>query len=251
MNSDSDRTFWKGEWLSLFTSMSSVTLVHPAETLKVPVLEAINKCSLFQKNQTLSAAPYRIKSPVTLPHFREFVSALEGKEVEITDANFTGLQRLSEEFGFSECAAKLSEFRPSTGFQEAADADSRGRIAALEERHDRDIAVLRDKLRQLSTDFGRLAGEVSALRSAAAPPAPIPSPQPIPPFGRKSANCEEKFRLCGAFRWLHSSIRGSFRAFRRSSQSSGGSGFRFCGGAAAIVLRQRNFTDGATATQTL
>jgi hypothetical protein len=156
-----------------------VTLVHPEETLKVPVLQAITKCSLFQKNQTLSAAPYRIKSPVTLPHFREFVSALEGNAVEITDTNFTGLQRLCEEFGFSDFAAKLSEFRPSTGFQEAADADARGRIAALEEkakRHNRDIAVLQDKFERLSTDFGRLSGEVSALRSAAAPP-----PQPIPP----------------------------------------------------------------------
>jgi hypothetical protein len=78
---------------------------------------------------------------------------------------------LCEEFGFSEFSAKLSEFRPSTGFQEPADADSRGRIAALEERaeqHDRDIAVLQDKFKRLSTDFGRLAGEVSALRSAAA-----------------------------------------------------------------------------------
>jgi hypothetical protein len=121
---------------------------------------------------------------VTLPHFREFVSPLEGKEVEITDTNFAGLQRLCEEFGFSEFAAKLSEFRPSTGFQEAADA--RGRIAALEEkakRRDRDIAVLQSELRRLSTDFVRLAGEVSALRFAATPPAPAPPPppQPIPP----------------------------------------------------------------------
>jgi hypothetical protein len=98
--------------------MSSVTLVHPEETLKVPVLQAINKCSLFQKNQTLAATPYRIKSLVTLPDFREFVSALEGKEVEITDTNFPGLQRLCEEFGFSEFAAKLSKFsEPSKASQ--------------------------------------------------------------------------------------------------------------------------------------
>jgi hypothetical protein len=163
-----------------------VTLVHPEETLKVPVLQAITKCSLFQKNLTLATAPYRIKSSVTLPDFREFVSALEGKEVEITDTNFAGLQRLCEEFGFSDFAAKLSEFRPSTGFQEAADAGARGRIAALEEkakRHDRDIAVLQSEFARLSTDFIRLAGEVSALRSAAAPPPqPIPlSPQPAVP----------------------------------------------------------------------
>jgi hypothetical protein len=98
--------------------MSSVTLVDPEETLKVPVLEVITKCSLFQKNQTLTATPSRVKSSVTLPHFRVFVSALEGKEVKITDTNFTGLQRWCEEFGFSEFAAKLSKFsQPSKDSQ--------------------------------------------------------------------------------------------------------------------------------------
>jgi hypothetical protein len=86
-----------------------VTLIHPEETLKVPILQAINKCSLFQKNLALAAAPYRIKSSVALPHFREFISALEGKEVEITDTNFRELQRLCEEFGFSDFAAKSLE----------------------------------------------------------------------------------------------------------------------------------------------
>jgi hypothetical protein len=46
-------------------------------------------------------------------------------------------------------------------FNGTEDADARGRIAALEEKakqHDRAILVLQDKLKQLSTDFGRLAG---------------------------------------------------------------------------------------------
>jgi hypothetical protein len=42
--------------------------------------------------------------------FREFISELEGNAVKITDTNFTGLQRLCEEFSFDEFAAKLSEF---------------------------------------------------------------------------------------------------------------------------------------------
>jgi uncharacterized protein YdcH (DUF465 family) len=56
-------------------------------------------------------------------------------------------------------------------FNESEDADSRGRIAALEEKsnqHSHVIAILQDKVTQLSTDFGRLVGEVSALRSASA-----------------------------------------------------------------------------------
>jgi chromosome segregation ATPase len=65
----------------------------------------------------------------------------------------------------------FSEFRLSMGLKEAEDADARGRIAALEEKtdqHDSAIAVLQDKLKQLSTDFQRLAGEVSTLRSVGA-----------------------------------------------------------------------------------
>jgi hypothetical protein len=61
---------------------------------------------------------------------------------------------------------------------EAEDADPRGRIAFLEEKlnqHDHDIAILQDKVTQLSTDFERLVGEVSALRSAVMSPTVTPS----------------------------------------------------------------------------
>jgi hypothetical protein len=72
----------------------------------------------------------------------------------------------------SEFAGKLSEFRPSTSLKESEDADARGRIAVLEEKGQINttapFVVLEDKLKQLSTDFQRLAGEVSTLRSVAA-----------------------------------------------------------------------------------
>jgi chromosome segregation ATPase len=54
---------------------------------------------------------------------------------------------------------------------EAENADARGRIAVLEKKvdqHSRVIAMLHNKVTQLSTNFGRLVSEVSALRSAAA-----------------------------------------------------------------------------------
>jgi outer membrane murein-binding lipoprotein Lpp len=78
---------------------------------------------------------------------------------------------LCEEFGFSELAAKLSEVSPSMDFKETEDVDARGRIVALEEKtnqHSHGIAMLQDKVTQLSTDFWRFRGGVSALRSAAA-----------------------------------------------------------------------------------
>jgi hypothetical protein len=148
--------------------MSSLTLLHPEETFKIPTLQAMTKCSLFQDNPTLTAVPYRVQSSVSLSIFREFISALEGNAINITDTNFTELHRLCLEFGFSELAAKLSEFRPSINFKEA---ETRGRIAALQEtanQHSHVIAILQNKVTQLSTDFGRLISEVSSLRSVSA-----------------------------------------------------------------------------------
>jgi hypothetical protein len=149
--------------------MASLTLVHPEETFTIPALQAMNKCSLFQNNPTLRISPYRVQSPVSLSIFREFISALEANAINITDTNFTELNRLCGEFGFTELAAKLSEFRPSMDFKEAEDADARGRIAALEEeanQHDYNIEMLHLEVKKLSQDFGRLTHEVAALRSA-------------------------------------------------------------------------------------
>jgi hypothetical protein len=179
---------------------------------------------------------------------------LEGNAIKITSTNLTGLEGLCGEFGFTELTGKLSEFRSSTGFKEAEDADARGRIAALEEKtdqHDSAIAVLQDKLKQLSTDFGRLTGEVSTLRSVAAEMRTLSDEVSGlkeqnaagfhegvcgTAFDRVSRPAKKKLRLrrntlrgsCQVF-----SIRGSFRTVRRSSQSS--VSFRFCGGAVAMV----------------
>jgi major membrane immunogen (membrane-anchored lipoprotein) len=77
---------------------------------------------------------------------------------------------LCDRFGFWEIAAKLSKFCPSIDFKEgeAEDADARGRISVFEEKpnqHFHVIAISQSKITQLSTDFGRLVGKVSALRS--------------------------------------------------------------------------------------
>jgi hypothetical protein len=125
----------------------------------------MNKCDLFQKNPSLLVSPYQLQSPVSLSTFRLFISTLSGTPITITDANFPELLQLSEEFGFTEIASKLSEFRPSPPPKQT---DTRRRIATLEEKaeqHDRLLAVFQDEVTQLSTDFERLAMEISALRS--------------------------------------------------------------------------------------
>jgi hypothetical protein len=90
--------------------MTSVTLIHPEDSLTIPVHQAISKCSLFQNNPTLTISPYRVQSSVSLSIFREFISALEGKSVKITAMNFGGLNQLCEEFGFTEFSSKLCRF---------------------------------------------------------------------------------------------------------------------------------------------
>jgi hypothetical protein len=81
--------------------MASVTFLHPEETFTIPILQVMTKCSSFQNNPTLLVSPYRVQSPVYLSIFREFLSALEGNAINITNTNFTELHRLCEEFGFS------------------------------------------------------------------------------------------------------------------------------------------------------
>jgi hypothetical protein len=150
--------------------MSSVTLLHLEETFKIPALQGMTECSLFQNDSTLLVSHYRVQSSVSLSIFREFLSALEGNAIKITATSFTEFHRLCEEFSFSELGTKLSEFSPSMDFKEAEDADARGRITALEEKanqHSHVIGMLQNKVTQLSTDFGCFVGQVSALRSAA------------------------------------------------------------------------------------
>jgi hypothetical protein len=70
---------------------------------------------LFKDNPHLLDFPYSVQSIVPLPAFQDFVSALLGRGLEVTAANFAGLQRLSEEFGFTDLELELSTFKQSTG----------------------------------------------------------------------------------------------------------------------------------------
>jgi hypothetical protein len=100
--------------------MTSVTLVHPEDRVTIPIDQAINKCNLFSNNPTLTISPYRVQSPVSLSIFREFVTSLKGKTVNVTTTNLIGLEQLCEEFGFSEFSSKLSNFSKFFGFSEAS-----------------------------------------------------------------------------------------------------------------------------------
>jgi hypothetical protein len=102
--------------------MTSLTLLHPEETFTIPILQVMNKCSFFQNNATFLG--WFLLTGFNLL----FLSALDGNAIKITDTNFTEFDRLCDEFGFSELAAKLSDFRPSIDSKEAEteDADACG-----------------------------------------------------------------------------------------------------------------------------
>jgi hypothetical protein len=102
----------------------AVTLVHTNATLQVPAKLFVNKCDLFGDDPGLAAFPYHLKSQVSVSDFREFVSALEGMTVKVTNNNFKGLLQLCEEFRFGDLKAQLSQFGVSENFKKNAEAPS-------------------------------------------------------------------------------------------------------------------------------
>jgi hypothetical protein len=63
-----------------------------------------------------------MKSQVALSDSRDFVSALEGATVKVTNGNFRGLSQLSEEFRFGDLAAQFSRLSASEDFKKEAEA---------------------------------------------------------------------------------------------------------------------------------
>jgi hypothetical protein len=169
--------------------MAFVFLVHPEDQIQISGLRLITKCTLFQSNLALAAAPYAIKSAVTVEVFRQFVAALEDSAIEITSANVTGLTLLSSEFGFESLSTRLSEFRSSldcTTPGQTTDPQVWLRIAALEEgamQRDRAIESLRTEsqaqaeqtesaIARLSATIDAIRAELSAVRAAPRSAAP-------------------------------------------------------------------------------
>jgi hypothetical protein len=125
--------------------MSLVELVHPQGSHQISVVSLINKCDLFKNNPGLTIAPYRVQSRVSLEDFKDFVSTLEDKSININDRNFPGLSQLFEEFGFQALSKKLSVHRRSPGLSSAQTAECLSGISVLEERtgqHEDQLAAL-------------------------------------------------------------------------------------------------------------
>jgi hypothetical protein len=107
---------------------------------------------------------FRGAGAFSVDDFRQFVSALEDKDVEMTNANFGDLSLLYDEFLFAALSERLSAFRQSADFTEAAamqDSEVRLSLSALEER-----LLQRDS--EFTLSQGKLAQQSQAQESMAA-----------------------------------------------------------------------------------
>jgi hypothetical protein len=172
-----------GSWIDWHCWMALVELVHPQGSYQVSVGPLTMKCDLFKNNPSLTIAPYQVDSRVSLEDFRDFVSALEDKPINIKDRNFPGLSQLSEEFGFQALLMKLSTHRRSPGLSDAQTAEIQSRLSAVEER----AGQHEDQIRRFEADLARLASELEAIRNpknsdtarpAVAPPPSAPATPP-------------------------------------------------------------------------
>jgi hypothetical protein len=150
--------------------MAKVELVHSQETYQVSALHLITKCDLFKNNPDITLTPYQVQSEVSRDDFQDFLSALEGKAVDINDKNYRGLLQLSEEFGFQEFLMKISNRRRLPTLPDAQRVKYLSHMLSLEEQvgqHEHQLAALQSMLlavvRRFETDLARLGSELQAV----------------------------------------------------------------------------------------
>jgi hypothetical protein len=168
--------------------MSSVVLVHPEEQCEVLALHVVNKCTLFRNDVALAAVPDKIRSSVPLSVFLQFVLALTGNPVTVTDANLPGLFLLCEEFDFETLGAQLFEFKQLTRQNQIEGAETRARIVTLKEqiqRRDHDSEMLKragEKIAALEGQIQQRDHDVEVLQKALARVTAIVEDNPLDSF---------------------------------------------------------------------
>jgi hypothetical protein len=151
-------------------SSPMVTLQLGSAAIPVAREALLRQCTVFADDPTLLPSIYPIRSQVSLPVLRDFVSFIEGRDVAVTPANIGGLWELSSEFGFDRLLERFSQCAGSV------DVQARTRLSAYEERlaaHERRLAALESRLLSLARPVH------ASSRSTPAPP-PIPRPPRVP-----------------------------------------------------------------------
>jgi hypothetical protein len=168
--------------------MALAQLVHQQGSHEISVAHLITKCDLFKNNPVRVSSPYPVQSRVSFDDFRDFVTALEDKPIDINDSNFSGLSQLSHELGFQDLLIKLSTYRRSPRLVDWQTAECRSRISSLEERagqHEHQLAALQPilfaALQRFETDLMRLASAVKVVCNAKNSDSPLPAASAMPP----------------------------------------------------------------------
>jgi hypothetical protein len=112
----------------------TIDLVLAGERYPVDENLLAENASLFTQRPDLFAPSYHIRASVHPNTVRLFVNALEGRTIEVTNENFSGLSRLCGEFEVPELSAKLARFRESPVFRDHSAEDAILRLAIIEER---------------------------------------------------------------------------------------------------------------------
>jgi hypothetical protein len=152
----------------------------------------LTTCALFQNNLALLTSPYTVQAGVSDVIFGQFVSALEGVTVNITNENCVGLARLSAEFGFRDLMERATAFR-----QNGVSGDALLHMDALAQ-----IAALERQNAELQEAVQKLTAEVAVFRAKS--PAPTAEPTPPAPLADSTIVTEFPATVFGEFqtkRW--------------------------------------------------
>jgi uncharacterized coiled-coil protein SlyX len=164
--------------------MSGVTLLLSGANFSIGLRPLVANCDLFATNAALAGRPYRVRSSVPLGVFRQFLAAIEGKGVDVTNENVSGMAQLCNEFGFQSLSSKLSAFRNSITYKDSADAEARSRISALEERvsqQERRIAALEadlSRVARVGPELPQMEAGMTSEFQTLLPQAQMPAPPP-------------------------------------------------------------------------
>jgi hypothetical protein len=137
----------------------TVKLILDRAAFPVAAISLSQICRRFANDPP--ASPYRVTSVVPAEVFKQFLRAIDGCDIEITEGNASGLLSLSSEFGFSGLSAKLATFGDSPAPRLT---ELKSIISAQSER----IDELSGRFERLEEELGWLRGEVAGQAQAQA-----------------------------------------------------------------------------------
>jgi TPR repeat protein len=153
--------------------MANTQIPHPQLSLNSDgTIFAVRKTALLEKlrifqedTSRLNVSEYQVKTRVPSAIFGDFVKYVEGEPVQVTEANFSFLRDLSQEFGFDALSAEcdlFEESQASTGQTSMSSLNSAliDRLDGVEERQlllERSVGIKMNEIQSLVREVARLS----------------------------------------------------------------------------------------------